>query len=100
MENFLILFEQAIIKQKELVGEKIAYEQAKKAGLSVTQDGRIVSIAGNPQLVLMRLIKCFAAGGNLAALSACTPLIDELLQLSQEDPENAVSAEPAEVDLS
>ena len=80
MESYLHLFEQAIKKQAEVVGEKEALTQAKKAGLGVSREGQIVSCVGNPQIVLLRLIKFFTAGGNMLALIECTPLINELLK--------------------
>lgn len=79
MEKFLVLFEKAIRKQAELVGEEIAFQQAKKAGLGVSADGHIISCTGHPQLVLLRLIKYFTAGGNLLALVECMALINELV---------------------
>ena len=90
METYLTLFEQAVRKQAELVGEDVAIEQAKKAGLGVSRDGHIVSCMGNPQVVLLRLIKYFTAGGNLQALVSCTPLINELLKNLSEDEEAAL----------
>lgn len=83
MEMFLKLFEQAIHKQIEFVGKEKAYEQAQKAGLGVSDGGHIISCTGNPQLVLIKLIKFFTEGGNLAALVAFTPLIDELIKQNQ-----------------
>jgi hypothetical protein len=100
MENFLNLFEQAIQRQVDLVGEEKALEQAKKAGLGVSRDGHIVSCTGNPQLVLMRLIRFFTAGSNMAALVECTPLIDELLNMSGEDLEIRDSVKAAKKELS
>ncbi len=97
MEQYLKLFELAIRKQAELVGNETALSQAKKAGLGVSKGGHIISCAGNPQVVLLRLINYFTAGGNLEALVECTPLIQELLkdydesEVSQEQP----SAKPA-----
>lgn len=85
METYLNLFEEAIKKQAELVGEDTAYQQAKKAGLGVSSEGHIVSCTGNPQLVLLRLIKCFTAGGNMMALTQCVPLINEVLKSQSED---------------
>ena len=96
METYLNLFEQAIRKQVELVGEKTAFQQAKKAGLGVSPDGHIVSCTGNPQVVLLRLIKYFAAGGNMVALAECTPLINEILKNAFDDSEDDESSqEPA-----
>lgn len=89
MENFFILFEQAIEKQSELVGEEVALNQARMAGLGVSKEGHIVSCAGNPQLVLMRLIKFFTAGGNLHALAECTPLINEMLRMYGDESDQA-----------
>lgn len=79
MEKFLALFEKAIKKQAELVGEEIAFQQAQKAGLGVSPEGHIISCIGHPQLVLLRLIKYFTAGGNLLALVECMALINELV---------------------
>lgn len=80
MEQYLQLFEKAIQKQAEIVGEEKALAQAKKAGLSVSKDGQIVSCIGNPKLVLLRLIKYFTADGNLRTLRECSPLINKLLK--------------------
>ncbi len=84
METYLKMFEQAIRKQTELVGEQKALRQARKAGLGVSPAGHIVSCAGNPQVVLLRLIRYFTEDGNLAALVSCTPLIQELTQMADE----------------
>lgn len=96
METYLALFEQAVSKQAELVGEEVATEQARKAGLGVSRDGHIVSCMGNPQIVLLRLIKYFTAGGNLQALVSCTPLINELLKNLSEEEQKALIAERAD----
>jgi hypothetical protein len=79
MENLLKSLEEAIAEQAKLVGVETAHAQAKNAGLGVSEDGKIVSCAGNPTLVLLRLIKFFTAGGNIVALSKCTPLINEMI---------------------
>ena len=85
MEQYLDLFEQAIKKQAQLVGMDTALCQAKKAGLGVSKSGHIISCTGNPQVVLLRLINYFTAGGNLAELVECTPLINELLKQYDEN---------------
>ena len=84
MEKFLKLFEDVISQQKELVGTEKALAQAKKAGLSVSPKGRIVSCVGNPNLVLLRLIKYFTADNNIASLEKCLPLIAELEKIQEE----------------
>jgi hypothetical protein len=84
MESYLTLFEEAIRIQAEMIGEERALEQARKAGLGVSKSGRIVSCAGNPPLVLLRLIRHFTEDGNLRALHACSPLIVKLTELSTE----------------
>ncbi len=84
METYLNLFEQAIRTQAEMIGEKRALDQARRAGLGVSSAGRIVSCAGNPELVLLRLIRCFTEDGNLKALHACSPLIAKMTELSAE----------------
>ena len=86
METYLSLFEEAIRKQVELVGEETAFSQAKKAGLSVSPAGHIVSCTGNPQVVLLRLIRFFTAGGNMEALLQCMPLINEVLNEKKQNP--------------
>ncbi len=80
MENYLSLFEQAIDKQAELVGEEKALAQAKRAGLTVSTKGHITSCTGNPMVVLLRLIKAFTKDGNLLALEACSPLINKMAE--------------------
>lgn len=94
MEKFLVLFEKAIRKQAELVGEEIAFQQAKKAGLGVSPDGHIISCTGHPQLVLLRLIKYFTAGGNLLALVECMGLINELVGNEVNAEESDQAAKP------
>ena len=84
METYLALFEKAIKKQAEAVGQELALEHAKKAGLGVSKDGRIVSCVGNPQVVLLKLIKLFASTGTIEALSEVTALINEVLELGGE----------------
>lgn len=85
METYLNLFEEAIRKQVQLVGEEEAFSQAKKAGLGVSPEGHIVSCTGNPQVVLLRLIRFFTSGGNMEAMLQCTPLINEMLKETQQD---------------
>jgi hypothetical protein len=77
-EQFLELFEEAITRQAEVVGWNKAIAKAKKAGLSVAKDGRIVSCVGNPAVVLLRLIKFFAEDGNVSVLAHCSSLINEI----------------------
>ncbi|MFQ5453523.1 MAG: hypothetical protein ACE5D6_04980 [Candidatus Zixiibacteriota bacterium] len=96
MATYLKLFEQAIKRQAEVVGEELAFEQAKKAGLGFSKDGHIVSCTGNPEIVLLKLIKFFTARGNLLALVECTPLINEFLKkykIDVEDIENTKDIE-------
>ena len=84
MEDYLTLFEQAIDKQAEVMGTDAAHQQARKAGLIVSDEGQIVSCSGNPVIVLLRLIKSFTKTGNLAALDACGPLIGKLTEATTE----------------
>ncbi|MFZ5981727.1 MAG: hypothetical protein ACOYVF_13975 [Candidatus Zixiibacteriota bacterium] len=84
VEKYLKLFEEVINEQSKVIGRDKALSQAKKAGLSVSPSGHIVSCFGNPQLVLLRLIKYYTEGHNLEALIKCTPLIIELERLQEE----------------
>ena len=84
LEKYLSLFEAAITEQAKLVGKATALEQARKAGLGVSQTGHIVSCVGNPTLVLLRLVKYFTEGGNLHALAKCMPLINEMERIQAE----------------
>ena len=84
MESYLTLFEDAISTQAELVGEQKARAQAKRAGLTISNEGHIVACAGNPMVVLLKLIRSFTEDGSLAALDACTPLIQRLTKISAE----------------
>ncbi len=79
MKSYLQLFESVIRQQTEAVGTETAHAQAGRAGLTISPEGRIVSFDGEPQLVLLRLIKCFTEGGSVAALMACRPLIERVL---------------------
>ena len=81
METYLSLFEEVIQEQAARMGSEVAYAQAKKAGLGVSREGRIVSCTGNPQLVLLRLIKCYTEGGSMQALMACMPLINRMTEV-------------------
>ena len=81
-EHYLELFEDAISKHKEIVGEKIALDQARQAGLGVSPDGHIVSCVGHPVLVLLRLIKVFAENSEMITLSQCIPLINEMERIT------------------
>lgn len=81
-EHYLELFEKTIAKHKQMVGEELALEQARQAGLGVSPDGHIVSCVGHPVLVLLRLIKVLTVNSQMATLAECMPLIDEMEQLS------------------
>ena len=81
-EHYLELFEDAISKHKKIVGEEIALDQARQAGLSVSPDGHIVSCVGHPVLVLLRLIKVLAANSEVITLSECMPLINEMERIT------------------
>jgi len=84
VESYLSLFEDAIATQAQLVGEQKARAQAKRAGLTISYEGHIVACAGNPMVVLLKLIRSFTEDGSLAALDACTPLIQRLTKISAE----------------
>ena len=81
-EKYLEMFEDTIRKQAELMGSETAILQAKKAGLGVSEEGRIVSCSGHPAIVLLRLIRMFTEDGNLAALQQCTGLIKEMEKMT------------------
>ena len=80
MKTYLNLFEQAIKRHAERVGREVAFSQAQKAGLKISDNGHIVSYTGNPQVVLLRLVRFFTEDGNLASLDVCETLIGEILQ--------------------
>jgi hypothetical protein len=84
MENYLVLFEDAVNRQSELVGAEKARLQAKKAGLTVSKNGRIVACTGNPMVVLLKLIRLFTEDGSLPALDACSPLINKMVDIPAE----------------
>ncbi len=81
-EKYLEMFEDTIRKQAELMGPETAIRQAKKAGLGVSEKGRIISCSGHPAIVLLRLIRMFTEDGNLAALQQCTGLIKEMEKMA------------------
>lgn len=88
MDTYLTLFEDALVEQTKILGEELAYSQATQAGLVISDRGGVVGCEGDPQLVLLRLIKHFTKGGNLAAMLACTPLIDLLTKEISENMES------------
>jgi len=85
METYLNLFENVIREQTKHLGDEEAFAIAKKAGLGISKEGHIVSCAGNPQLVLLRLLRLFSKGGKIQSFEACAPLIDELLKSQAEE---------------
>lgn len=98
IEKLLKSFEMAITEQAKLVGVETAHAQAKKAGLGVSSEGKIVSCSGNPTIVLLRLIKYFTEGGNIIALTKCTPLINEMIaRLGFAEASKLEPKEPVEV---
>jgi hypothetical protein len=80
MKTYLNLFERAIKRHAERVGEKAAYAQARKAGLSISYDGHVVSYCGQPHVALLRLVRFFTEDVNRASLDVCESLIDEILR--------------------
>jgi len=83
VELYLNLFEDAVKKQAELVGLERALSQAKEAGLGISQKGHIVSCAGNPVIVLLRLIRMLTEDGNIEALEQCTTLMKVLEEIAE-----------------
>ena len=81
-EHYLELFEEAISKHKKIVGEEAALDHARQAGLSVSQNGHIVSCVGHPVLILLRLIKVLAENSEMITLSECMPLINEMERIT------------------
>jgi hypothetical protein len=84
MESYLPLFDKIIEKQIEVLGRETAFDYATKAGLGLSLSGKAITAAGNPHTILMRLMKAFTATDNLAALEACTPLINDFLKQQAE----------------
>lgn len=85
METALRLFEKIINKQIEIVGREKAIEQAIESGMEISDSGRIIRLSDDVEVVLLRLIKNFTAGGNMVALTQCMPLIEELLKIYKID---------------
>ncbi len=88
MKTYLNLFEQTIREQAKRVGQEVAFSQAKKAGLEVSEDGHIVSYTGHPHVVLLRLIQFFSEDDGQVALESCALLIKELLRQCTSDEES------------
>ncbi len=82
-EDYLDMFESAIKTQADLVGKQKAHDQARRAGLTVSPQGHITSCVGNPIVVVLRLVRMFTEDNNMAALAACTPLIEALENLPE-----------------
>ena len=100
METYLSLFEEVIREQACHFGEEKAFALAKDAGLGVSKDGHIVSCTGNPQVVLLRLMKSFTEQGSMASLVACTPLINEIVKNWAHEETSTPPASPSEQPVS
>ena len=79
MKSYLHLFEKVINKQVDIMGKDLTFEQAKIAGLSISNDGLVESYVGDPQVVLLKLIKNFVSSGRVEALQEVTNLINEIV---------------------
>jgi len=80
-ETYLEKFEEAIRTQARMIGPEKAHDQARRAGLSVSPTGHIVSCVGHPAVVLLRLMRMCTEDGNLRALEACSALMDEIADI-------------------
>ncbi len=81
VEKYFTLIQKAVNEQVRLVGEAEALEQARRSGLGISPAGHVIGCVGDPALVLLRLVKNFVESGNLAALTKCMPLVDEMGQI-------------------
>ncbi len=97
MKIYLDLFEQAVNKYAELVGEETARSRAEQAGLSFDDEGRVVGFTTDPKVVLLRFIRSITENANVATLEACLPLINTLLKQfdSEELTPHAPTSEPS-----
>jgi hypothetical protein len=85
MKTYLSLFEQAVRQHAQRVGRETAFDQARRAGLKISEDGCVLGYTGNPQVVLLRLVRFFTEDGCTASLDVCETLLDEILRKYPEE---------------
>ncbi len=75
-EEYVKMLTDLIQKQMLVLGPKIALDKAKKvAGLSVAEDGRVLSMAGDPQMILKGVANEYMAlSGQIAKMTLDTLL--------------------------
>lgn len=83
-EASLPLFEEAVKKRSLVVGMEQAVDEARTAGLEISDDGQVVEIRVHPLVLLLRMIKNISESGDLRSLEDCTPLIDLLTRSAEQ----------------
>jgi hypothetical protein len=78
-----VLEESIRLHAKEFGVEK-AHDLAYSAGVSVTEQGTVTLLVGDPFVVLLRLARLYTLEGKLAGLQSCLPLLVELQTLAQQ----------------
>ena len=81
MERLRTVVESAIRLQSANIGAAAAVEQARRVGLDVSDEGRILDWGADPTVSIIRLARVMAQDGNLAAVDTCLPLLKELEDL-------------------
>ncbi len=82
MGNINSVLEEAITRHAKNFGLEKAHDLAYSAGVTVTNQGNVVLMTGNPFVVLLRLARLFTLDGGLLALESCLPLLAELERLA------------------
>ncbi|PWB68195.1 hypothetical protein C3F09_12085 [candidate division GN15 bacterium] len=82
MDRINSVLEEAINQHAKSFGVEKAHDLAYSAGVTVTDEGAVVLMTGNPFVVLLRLARLFTLDGGLAALESCLPLLAELERLA------------------
>lgn len=82
MNSINTVLEDAIRLHARDFGTIKAHDLAYSAGISVSEQGKVVLLVGNPFVVLLRLTRLFTLEGKLAALESCLPMLAEMEKLA------------------
>lgn len=82
MNGINSVLEESIRLHAREFGKEQAHDLAYSAGVSVTEQGQVSLLIGDPFVVMLRLARLYTLEGKLAGLQSCLPLLSELQKLS------------------
>jgi hypothetical protein len=82
MNGINSVLEESIRLHAHNFGLEKAHDLAYSAGVSVTEQGKVTLLVGDPFVVLLRLARLYTLEGKMAGLHCCLPLLAELQKLA------------------